>query len=634
MRHISSHWHGIKSIPHRHDSHFLGVVRRRGDSIGPVERPALRDWAARCGCPIEITSEDGAAFLCVEPSYEALRRTPDSQNISLVYARVTNRAELESTLGLSTSQRRTISDSELVTAAYRRWEESAPARISGRWSFVVWNEARRELFMARDHVGHCPIYYYCDDETFAFSTAIEDLLALWIVTPKLDELFLGQVLISWFAYHDERTIHKPIKRLLPAHTLKVTQDRLIQNQYWLPEKASEFKSANRQDYVSRLRTVFESAVREGLRGDDAVGATLSGGLDSGAVTVVLANLLKGAGKRLPAFTSVPIFDVRPYERRHFGDEYELARATAQSAENIDLIKIDATDVSPIKAIREMLTFMKSPGHGANNFYWYLTMCRIAAATGCRTLFVGSGGNATISWAGDVFSQSPFYYFKSRGIRKGLRGIGSRCAPKFIHPAYRRFRESGWSDTAILPEFADRLRLRQLQLEDVSEWRPVSPGKRRLKFLKPGHSLSGEINFAFERAAGIEFYDPTKDPRITEFSLSVPDWVFIDPETNMDRWLIREAMKGQLPDSVRLNRRRGVQSADLVPRLRQYAADVEEALDECARGAAAAYLDVSHMRAVWDTIRTEDTPDAFRLAVTVLTRGIMAGLFVNGFAKTW
>ena len=115
-----------------------------------------------------------------------------------------------------------------------------------------------------------------------------------------------------------------------------------------------------------------------------------------------------------------------------------------------------------------------------------------------------------------------------------------------------------------------------------------------------------------------------------FTLSVPDHIFIDPETGMDRWLIREAMKDRLPDAVRLNRQRGRQAGDLVPRLRACANEVETALDEIARGPAAEYVDVTYMREVWQMIQTQDTPQAFFKSITVLTRGIMAGLWVNGF----
>jgi asparagine synthase (glutamine-hydrolysing) len=114
---------------------------------------------------------------------------------------------------------------------------------------------------------------------------------------------------------------------------------------------------------------------------------------------------------------------------------------------------------------------------------------------------------------------------------------------------------------------------------------------------------------------------------------VPDEVFIDPRTGTDRWVIREAMRGRLPDEVRLNRRLGVQAADVVPRLRATAGEVEDALTELDGGPAAAYLDVPYMRETWKLVQRDDTPESFRKAGNVLLRGIMAGVCVNSLDRT-
>src|SRR5262249_38064486 len=100
----------------------------------------------------------------------------------------------------------------------------------------------------------------------------------------------------------------------------------------------------------------------------------------------------------------------------------------------------------------------------------------------------------------------------------------------------------------------------------------------------------------------------------------------------DRWLIRTAMQGRLPDEVRLNTRRGRQAGDLVQRLRAESTAVEASLDELARGQAAEYVDVPYLRETWQLIQRSDTPEAFEKAITILTRGIMAGMFVNQMAR--
>jgi asparagine synthase (glutamine-hydrolysing) len=134
------------------------------------------------------------------------------------------------------------------------------------------------------------------------------------------------------------------------------------------------------------------------------------------------------------------------------------------------------------------------------------------------------------------------------------------------------------------------------------------------------------------AEGVEVRDPTADVRILEYTYSVPDHIYINPSTGQDRWLIREAMKGRLPDEVRLNRGFGRQAADRVMRLRNCAAEVNCALEELAHGPASIYVDVAYMRQVWQMIQKDNTQDAFIKSGTILLRGIMAGLFVNDFYK--
>jgi asparagine synthase (glutamine-hydrolysing) len=147
---------------------------------------------------------------------------------------------------------------------------------------------------------------------------------------------------------------------------------------------------------------------------------------------------------------------------------------------------------------------------------------------------------------------------------------------------------------------------------------------------PGKSMGGMYVAELNAAHGLAEYDPTADARVLAFTFSVPDRIFIDPETGLNRWLIREAMKGCLPDEVRLNRNIGVQAGDLVPRLLACAQEVETALSEITKGPAAEYVDVGYMHQVWQMNQTEKTPESRLKAINVLTRGIMAGLFVNQF----
>jgi asparagine synthase (glutamine-hydrolysing) len=133
--------------------------------------------------------------------------------------------------------------------------------------------------------------------------------------------------------------------------------------------------------------------------------------------------------------------------------------------------------------------------------------------------------------------------------------------------------------------------------------------------------------------GVDIRDPTADIRVIAFTLSVPDAVFRDRHDGSDRWLIREAMRGCLPDQVRLNRRKGRQAADLVTRLRSCPEEVDDGLAELQAGPAAAYLSLAKMRTAWRAIQDYDNEDTYRAAISILTRGIMAGLYVNAVFRS-
>jgi asparagine synthase (glutamine-hydrolysing) len=544
-----------------------------------------------------------------------------------------NRAELAAEIGLGPST--ALSDLFLLRAAYDRWGTACPSHVLGEWSFVAWHPRERKLFLARDHTGNTSLYYYVDTDIFAFSTSRRTLLDLRLSAVQINELYLAQILVSWFVHPGERTIHSTIRRLPPAHWLTVTPSCVEVRQYWSLDTSDDQHLSCREDYALAFRQVFDRAVRDRLPGDNTIAATLSGGLDSGSVTATAADLLRPFGRRLTAYTSVPLSDPSPYVGGRFGDEFPLAQCAADAAGNVDLHRIDARGLSPIRAIRTVLDICLEPLHAAANLYWLLDLYGTAGREGYSRLLIGQSGNAGISWTGDLSSQSALVQLRLGGIRRGVRRTIGRLIPIAVANFIRRRRRMpDWTMTAIAPEFADELQLFERQLEDSAGTPGLAPPRlQRLRLLGIGSSIQGFLNAELGTACGLRVTDPTADPRVLSFCMSVPDKIFIDPQSGQDRWLIREAMKGRLPNQVRLNGRRGRQAGDLIPRLRACNDEVEAALDEIAAGPASAYLDLARMRQAWNRIQVEDNSEVFRLAVSMLMRGIMAGLFVNGFGKT-
>lgn len=102
-----------------------------------------------------------------------------------------NTEELRQELAGSGWEFRGHSDTEVLLKAFVQWGEGCLDRLSGIYSFAVWNERQRRLFAARDRVGVKPFFFYEDGRRFIFGSVIPALAAAapWCegLAPRLDE---------------------------------------------------------------------------------------------------------------------------------------------------------------------------------------------------------------------------------------------------------------------------------------------------------------------------------------------------------------------------------------------------------------------------------------------------------------
>lgn len=568
-----------------------------------------------------------------------LSHHPPSGTVCVATARIDNRRELFDQLALQPLEWGAPSprdaahdDTHLIHAAYRRWGAACVERIYGDWSFAVWEERSRELFLARDHFGITSLYYCLTPEVFAFATDQRALLDLDLVPAEIDELYVAQVLVAWPAYEGERTVRTGIRRLPPAHTLSVKADRAQTYQYWHLERTPPLRLKDRREYVEGFLEVFDEAVRARLRRDEGggMGSTLSSGLDSGSITATAARLLAGQGERLSAFTSVPIEPIEEGTEHWIFDEWPLAHATARHAGNVDHHRVLAEDLTPVAGVRRHLAVQQEPCHAAVNAFWLHSLLEQARAAGCSVLLIGQSGNAGISWAGSTWSQPLSYQWRTLGIANWLKESARRAMPALLLKHWWLQRTAHWTfgGSAIRPAFAERLSLRERMVSDPDRLPPrTALGER--SWLQPGRAACGARHAQTARAANVEIRDPSGDPRVLAFTWSIPDAIFIDPDSGARRWLIRQAMAGRLPDQVRWNTQRGWQAADLPERIRRSSQELEDSLMEIeGSSTASTIVDPIRLRAAWGKLATENDPRARAAAGSVLMRGLMAGLFLK------
>ncbi len=628
-------------------SGVFGLVhwRRRPADAGDLDamRAAVSAWA-RDGCGVWLHGEaalgQARTYGTVEDRLEAQPAVDQEAGwVITSAARLDYRDELARELGLPLAELGALADGDLVRLAYRRWGARCAEHLLGDWAFAAWHPSEQRLVLARDVLGNTSLYYHHDEHQVAFASDRRALLALEAVPRALDDLFVAQVLVVWPDPQGARTACQAIRRVPPGHVVTATATGVASHRYERLADTPLLRLRRREEYAEGLREVFDAAVRSRLRTDGRVAATLSGGLDSGAVTATAALALRERGGRLTAYTAVPIADPSAYCGSGFGDELPHACAMASAAGNIDLREVPGRRYGPLEGVAWALRVHGEPGHAAGNYYWMAELFEQAAAAGARLVLTGQLGNAGWSWTGEPHSQPWWVRVRHQGWQGWLRGQPRALAAAvkrrlplaarswLKHRRTRPGHEYG-ALSAINPRLAERLRLWEQQLADPLTQAPRGPMERRARILGLGQSLVGAIWAEVGAATGAQIVDPTADPRVLRFALSIPDRVFIDPATGLDRWVVRAAMADRLPDEVRLCRRRGRQAGDLVPRLRAAGDQVAAALAAVAAGPAADYLDSERLALAWQRVRSEDTPRAYLEAGAVLMRGLMAGLFVN------
>lgn len=188
----------------------------------------------------------------------------------------------------------TQSDTEVVLHLYEELGTGCLNVLNGQYALAIWDLKKRQLFLARDRAGICPLFYALKNGRLLFSSEIKALLAYPNIQAQIDPWALEQVFTYWSVLPPE-TIFRGIHILPPAYYLIARDGRICIQPYWTmdfeEEESPPFASRERKGWESKKLEEFESllidSIRIRLRADVPVGAYLSGGLDSSLTTALI-----------------------------------------------------------------------------------------------------------------------------------------------------------------------------------------------------------------------------------------------------------------------------------------------------------------------------------------------------------
>lgn len=521
-------------------------------------------------------------------------RSESGRYIASGRIRIDNRSDLITALSLhSKTDINTLSDTRLFLHAYEKWEEASFDKILGEFAVVIWDQHEENIIIAKDIEGHYPLYYYETDQSFYFASTIKAFFELPGFIKEVNYKKLVERMLPFPANSiPEETNYKNINGFKQNHFYKINENGIqTSERHWFPEHLSPIKYKGLNDYIEHFNEIYEDAVIKRLSKKGQTASFLSGGLDSSSVTVIANDYLQQSGRKIYSYSSVPQYpDKMPDRPNSFSDETPLIQKIIEQYPAIIHRFVKSPDFSPLDAIDYDLKVNKMYTSNFQNGYWYRKILELAKQDGVNVIMTGQAGNLTISRTGaDLFAQLLRNFDLSNLLKEMKAEANIRNSkiswialatfynllkkqiyhwfPAMNNPSLRVSHLIPFSNHTInqyhIPEEYKRL-LRNKQQTKFTNGIPNTFVNKLIlnRHITSSLNLSNPDDHLMHP---IESRDATGDKRIHEFTKQISARVFRN--NGIQRFLIRESMKGRLPEEVRMNPLRGKQAKDLSYRVK-------------------------------------------------------------------
>jgi asparagine synthase (glutamine-hydrolysing) len=444
---------------------------------------------------------------------------------------------------------RTSGDTEVLLAAHDRLGLSAVTGLRGQFAYGLWDAVEHELHLVRDRMGILPLYYYADDEVFAFASEIKALLPV-VAKPAVDHDSLHDYL-AHRSVPAPFTLVEGVRKVPPGHrlTLSATGEISI-TPYWQLPNAPSTRDVSPAEAVRLVDEALDASVAEALIADVPVGAYLSGGVDSSLITALVAR--QRAGGMVQTYSAGfgdPRVDELPWARR-------VASMLGTEHHDVVVTAADFTELWP-KLTWHRDAPLSEPADVA--------VFRLAelARRDVKVTLSGEGSD-------ELFGGYPKYraarLLEWTGyVPAAVRAPGLRRVERSLPPRLRRLGVALRAAQASTP--AERMRGWFAPFTEAEREALLAGPPRRSSSLAPYERARGDVvrrmlyadshfwlaDNLLERgdrmsmAASLELRPPFLDHRLVELAFSLPSSVKVNQ--GRTKWVVKEIARRHLPTDV-------------------------------------------------------------------------------------
>ena len=426
------------------------------------------------------------------------------------------------------------SDTEVLLNAYMEWGEECLQRLNGIYAFAIWDEARQELFLARDRIGVKPLFYYKEKDLLIFASEIKSILAHPRVSPRLDREGLAEIFAIGPARTPGNGVFAGVSELKPGYCMKVNKKGSEIKPYW--KLNSHSHEEDFEGTVKKVRELVYDSIKRQLVSDVPLCTLLSGGLDSSAITSVASQVYKEEGKAPVNSYSIDYLDNDVYfqasDFQPNSDAPWVARISEYLGTNHSVCIIDTPELT--EALFPAVIARDLPGMADVDSSLLLFSRWIK-----QYATVGLSGEC----ADEVFGGYPWFY-RQTGTLPGrfpwtqqLEARLNLYSPELLdgikpeNYIRMRYEEAIGEVPRFEGDTEEESKMRELFYSNLTRWMPTLLDRKD----------------RMSMAAGLELRVPFCDHRIVEYAWNIP-W-HMKYYKDREKGLLREALTGLLPEDV-------------------------------------------------------------------------------------
>lgn len=627
--------HQDREISHDTLERMIGIIRHRGpDGVG-----FYRD--TRAGL-----AHARLSIIDLEGGWQPIHN--EDKTVWITFnGEIFNYKEVRQDLEKKGHRFTTMSDTEVIVHLYEEHGAGCLQHLNGQFAFAIWDKRNGIFFLARDRVGIRPLFYSIVEGSLAFASEIKSLFMYPAVKREIDPLSLDQIFTFWMTI-PPRTAFRDIYELPAGHYLKVSKGRIEINQYWDPDFTQYGKIRSDEEYAEELKELLVDSTRLQLRADVPVGAYLSGGIDSSAITTLIKN-----------YTDTPL---RTFSVTFEDGDYDESTYQKQIIEYLgaDHSKIRCTYDDIGAVFPDVMWHIEQPVLRTAPAPLFL-LSKLVRESNYKVVLTGEGSDEILAGY-DIFKEvkvrrflerSPesrwrplilkrlYPYLANSPVKSLKYGKAFFNADTTEYPATYYSHVPRWNTTAkIRMFFSDELRgaigdhqatdeLSQLlsykhYQNDISQAQYIE-----MKTLLSGYLLSSQGD-RVAMAHSIEGRYPFLDHRVIEFCCKLPPNVRMRALT--EKYILKKSMQGILPAPIINRTKQPYRSPDAKSFLSGTSPDYVAALLSESAIARTGYFKPAAVTALVDKCR-RGSPLGFKdnmAFVGILSTQLIHELFVKNF----